>query len=488
MAHSHRRGLALEERRLRQAHPGRKERPQLLLPVLQCEEHLANFYCPLLSELLIYAKRKWGAVGSALKTKRDLAVAEVAAAVHEAAQAGVGTATADAEEGPLLVLSVHDAIAAADEAEEALRLYVAEENSFAVMEPDEDEYEAKDADADSMPATVATAGSAVSLDALRRQVTGPEPELNMCCDTCGVTPNPRCKASARTSCRTPSPATRARRSPWWEQRPPPPQLGPPPPRVQRPPPPRVLPPPPLVRPPPPRRRHWQTSGQSRLENSLVLYEKFLASVGPAAAAVAAGVAAADGGAVAGGGVAAGGGAAAGVSALRAYLEGLAIAGKSPVTLRAECQRRGLKVSGTKPEMVERVEAHAIANRGGYRCATTGAAVADGKPKDFTGGAFRRRRMERLSLGFREATTARPLEPGQPRQNKKQGVQQPSTNKKKADSAAVRARAAARKQDAGAWRPPHAPLRDIHKQKQSDVLKKKNEGSIPLLLDCLVFFE
>jgi hypothetical protein len=346
---------------------------------------LANFYCPLLSELLIYAKRKWGAVGSALKTKRDLAVAEVAAAVHEAAQAGVGTATADAEEGPLLVLSVHDAIAAADEAEEALRLYVAEENSFAVMEPDEDEYEAKDADADSMPATVATAGSAVSLDALRRQVTGPEPELNMCCDTCGGTPNPRCKASARTSCRTPSPATRARRSPWWEQRPPPPQLGPPPPRVQRPPPPRVLPPPPLVRPPPPRRRHWQTSGQSRLENSLVLYEKFLASVGPAAAAVAAGVAAADGGAAAGGGVAAGGGAAAGVSALRAYLEGLAIAGKSPVTLRAECQRRGLKVSGTKPEMVERVEAHAIANRGGYRCATTGAAVADGKPKDFTGG-------------------------------------------------------------------------------------------------------
>jgi hypothetical protein len=129
----------------------------------------------------------------------------------------------------------------------------------------------------------------------------------------------------------------------------------------------------------------QTSGQSRLENSLVLYEKFLASVGPATAAVAAGVAAADGGAAAGGGVAAGGGAAAGVSALRAYLEGLAIAGKSPVTLRAECQRRGLKVSGTKPELVERVEAHAIANRGGYRCATTGAAVADGKPKDFTGG-------------------------------------------------------------------------------------------------------
>jgi hypothetical protein len=125
----------------------------------------------------------------------------------------------------------------------------------------------------------------------------------------------------------------------------------------------------------------QTSGQSRLENSLVLYEKFLASVGPATAAVAAGVAAA------GGGVAAGGGAAAGVSALRAYLEGLAIAGKSPVTLRAECQRRGLKVSGTKPEMVERVEAHAIANRGGYRCATTGAAVADGKPKDFTGGGI-----------------------------------------------------------------------------------------------------
>jgi hypothetical protein len=97
-------------------------------------------------------------------------------------------------------------------------------------------------------------------------------------------------------------------------------------------------------------------------------------------------------------------------------------------------------------------------------------------------------MERLSLGFREATTARPLEPGQPRQNKKQGVQQPSTNKKKADSAAARARAAARKQDVGAWRPPHAPLRDIHKQKQSDVLKKKNEGSIPLLLDCLAFLE
>jgi hypothetical protein len=67
------------------------------------------------------------------------------------------------------------------------------------------------------------------------------------------------------------------------------------------------------------------------------------------------------------GVAAGGGAAAGVSALRAYLEGLAVTGKSPATLRAECQRRGLKMSGTKPEMVERVEAHAIANRGGYRC-------------------------------------------------------------------------------------------------------------------------
>ena len=95
-------------------------------------------------------------------------------------------------------------------------------------------------------------------------------------------------------------------------------------------------------------------------------------------------------------------------------------------------------------------------------------------------------MERLPLGFREAVTARPLEPGQPRQNKKQGVQQPSTNNKKADSAAARARAAAQKQDVGAWRPPHSPLRDILKQKQSDVLKKKNEGLIPLLLDCLAF--
>ena len=95
----------------------------------------------------------------------------------------------------------------------------------------------------------------------------------------------------------------------------------------------------------------QTMGQSRLENSLVLYEKHLASVSPAAAAVAAGLAAA------------GGDAAAGVSALRAYLEGLTIAGKGPVTLRVECQRRGLKVSGSKPEMVERVEAHAIAKRG-----------------------------------------------------------------------------------------------------------------------------
>ena len=120
-------------------------------------------------------------------------------------------------------------------------------------------------------------------------------------------------------------------------------------------------------------------GQSRLENSLVLYEKHLASVSPAAAAVAAGLAAA------GGGAAAGGDAAAGVSALRAYLEGLTIAGKGPVTLRVECQRRGLKVSGSKPEMVERVEAHAIAKRGGYRCATTGAQVADGKPAGFTGG-------------------------------------------------------------------------------------------------------
>ena len=116
----------------------------------------------------------------------------------------------------------------------------------------------------------------------------------------------------------------------------------------------------------------QTMGQSRLENSLVLYEKHLASVIPAAAAVAAGLAAA------------GGDAAAGVSALCVYLEGLTIAGMGPVTLRVECQRRGLKVSG-KPEMVERVEAHAIAKRGGYRCATTGAQVADGKPAGFTGG-------------------------------------------------------------------------------------------------------
>jgi hypothetical protein len=97
-------------------------------------------------------------------------------------------------------------------------------------------------------------------------------------------------------------------------------------------------------------------------------------------------------------------------------------------------------------------------------------------------------MERLSLGFREATTTRPLEPGQPRQNKKQGVQQPSTNKKKADSAAARARAAARKQDVGAWRPPHAPLRDIHKQKQSDVLKRKTKVQFLCRLIALIFFE
>ena len=32
---------------------------------------------------------------------------------------------------------------------------------------------------------MATAGRAVSLEALRRQVAGPEPELNMCWDTCG---------------------------------------------------------------------------------------------------------------------------------------------------------------------------------------------------------------------------------------------------------------------------------------------------------------
>ena len=46
---------------------------------------------------------------------------------------------------------------------------------------------------------------------------------------------------------------------------------------------------------------------------------------------------------------------------------------------------GAKVSGSKPEMVERVEAHAIAKRGGNRYATTGAQVADGKPVGFTGG-------------------------------------------------------------------------------------------------------
>ena len=55
-----------------------------------------------------------------------------------------------------------------------------------------------------------------------------------------------------------------------------------------------------------------------------------------------------------------------------------------------------------------------------------------RPKD-------RKKTKKSSL-----RTALPLEPEQRRKNKKQGVQQPSTNKKKADSACARAGAAARK--------------------------------------------
>jgi len=54
-----------------------------------------------------------------------------------------------------------------------------------------------------------------------------------------------------------------------------------------------------------------------------------------------------------------------------------------VTLRSECKRRGLKVSGLRSELVE-VEEHAIANAGGFRDLATGDQVPDGKPVGFTG--------------------------------------------------------------------------------------------------------
>ena len=119
----------------------------------------------------------------------------------------------------------------------------------------------------------------------------------------------------------------------------------------------------------------QTMGQSRLENSLVLYEKHLASLTfPTSVA---------GGAAGGGAAAADDGAVAGASALRIYLESLTITGLGPVTLRSECKRRGLKVSGLRSELVERVEEHAIANAGGFRDLATGDQVPGGKPVGLT---------------------------------------------------------------------------------------------------------
>jgi hypothetical protein len=120
----------------------------------------------------------------------------------------------------------------------------------------------------------------------------------------------------------------------------------------------------------------QTTGQARLEASLVLYEKHLASLtfltSVASGAAGGGAAAADDGALAG------------ASALRIYLESLTITGLGPVTLRSECKRRGLKVSGLRSELVERVEEHAIANAGGFRDLAIGDQVPDGKPVGFAG--------------------------------------------------------------------------------------------------------
>ena len=119
----------------------------------------------------------------------------------------------------------------------------------------------------------------------------------------------------------------------------------------------------------------QTTGQARLEASIVLYEKHLASLTfpTSVAGGAAGGGAADDGAVAGAS-----------AALRIYLESLTITGLGPVTLRSECKRRGLKVSGLRSELVERVEEHAIANAGGFRDLATGDQVPDGKPVGFAG--------------------------------------------------------------------------------------------------------
>jgi len=127
----------------------------------------------------------------------------------------------------------------------------------------------------------------------------------------------------------------------------------------------------------------QTTGQARLEKvCLPMYVKYLASVASAATIAEAAATGAAGGA--GGAGVGDGSAAAGVSALRVYLDGLVVNGKGAVTLRGECQRRGLKVSGKKSEVVDRVEAHAIANRDGFRDATTGGFLADGKPVGYVG--------------------------------------------------------------------------------------------------------
>ena len=119
---------------------------------------------------------------------------------------------------------------------------------------------------------------------------------------------------------------------------------------------------------------WQTTGQARLKVNLVLYEKHLASLtfltSVAGEAAGGGAAAADDGALAG------------ASALRIYLESMTITGLGPVTLRSECKRRGLKVSGLRSELVERVEEHAIANAGGFRDLATGDQVPGGKPVGF----------------------------------------------------------------------------------------------------------
>jgi hypothetical protein len=68
---------------------------------------------------------------------------------------------------------------------------------------------------------------------------------------------------------------------------------------------------------------------------------------------------------------------------------------------------------------------------------------------------------------------------------------PKLNKNKADSAGARVKAAARKQEAGVWRPspgPPPPLRAyIHTQNQSNPLKKRNTGTAPLLIYFLALF-